>query len=131
MSNHTNYCTIEKRGSICMAQRGTASTSPPVQAFHALASWIYRIQHLSERTLRRTGAWLLLCSLLPGELGLAWDIRWHLWLGRNSFWIPPHMMLYSAVGAVGLIALAMVLIETLRYHHDFPGVNDRSKIGRA
>jgi hypothetical protein len=37
-------------------------------------------------------------------------------------------MLYCAVGAVGLIALAMVLIDTLRYHHGFPGVNDRSTV---
>lgn len=111
-----------------MAQRGTGRTSPPVQAYHARGSWISKIQHLPERTLRRIGAWLLLCSLLQGELGLAWDIRWHLLLGRNSFWIPPHMMLYSAVGAVGLFALAMVLIDTLRYHHGFPGVNDRSTV---
>lgn len=87
-----------------------------------------KIQHLPERTLRRTGAWLLLCSLVQGELGLAWDIRWHLLLGRNSFWIPPHIMLYSAVGAVGLVALTMVLIETLRYHHGFPGVTDHSTV---
>ncbi|HKV58459.1 MAG TPA: hypothetical protein VJO32_09255 [Ktedonobacteraceae bacterium] len=111
-----------------MAQRGTGRTSPPMQAYHARGSWIAKIQHLPERTLRRTGAWLLLCFLLQGELGLAWDIRWHLLLGRNSFWIPPHMMIYSAVGAVGLVALAMVLIETLRYHHGFPGVNDRSTV---
>ena len=111
-----------------MAQRGTGRTSPPVQAYHARGSWISKIQHLPERTLRRTGAWLLLCSLLQGELGLAWDIRWHLLLGRNSFWIPPHMMLYGAVGAVGLFALAMVLIDTLRYHHGFPGVTDRSTV---
>lgn len=38
------------------------------------------------------------------------------------------MLLYSAVGAVGLVALAMVLIETLRYHHGFPGVNDDSTL---
>ena len=111
-----------------MAQRGTGRTSSPVQVSHARGSWIAKIRHLPERTLRRTGAWLLLCSLVQGELGLAWDIRWHLLLGRNSFWIPPHLVIYSAVGAVGLVALAMVLIETLRYHHGFPGVNDRSTL---
>ena len=111
-----------------MAQSETGRTSPSAQADHARGSWISKRQHLPERTLRRTGAWLLLCFLLLGELGLAWDIRWHLLLGRNSFWIPPHMMLYSAVGAVGLVALAMVLIDTLRYHHGFPGVDDRSTV---
>jgi hypothetical protein len=111
-----------------MTQRGTGRSSPPVQAFDARASWIAKIQHLPERTLRRTGAWLLLCALVQGELGLAWDVRWHLWLGRNSFWIPPHLMIYSGVGAVGLIALAIVLIDTLRYHHGFPSVNDRSTV---
>ena len=113
-----------------MAQRETSrpSPSPSVQVYHARGNWIAKIQHLPERTLRRTGAWLLLCFLLQGELGLAWDIRWHLVLGRNSFWIPPHLLLYSAVGAVGLIALAMVLIETRRYHQGFPGVDERSTI---
>lgn len=111
-----------------MTQRGTAGTSSPAQAYHARGNWIAKIQHLPERTLRRTGAWLLLCSLVQGELGLAWDIRWHLLLGRNSFWIPPHLMIYSAVGEVGLVALALVLIDTLRYHHGFPGVNDRSTV---
>jgi hypothetical protein len=90
--------------------------------------WMSKRPHISERILRRTGAWLFLCFLLQGELGLAWDIRWHLLLGRNSFWIPPHLMLYSAVGGVGLLALALVLIETLRYHRGFPGVNDRSTV---
>ncbi len=90
--------------------------------------WISKIQHFPECTFRRTGAWLLLGSLVQGEFGLAWDIRWHLLLGRNSFWIPPHMVIYSAVGAVGLLALALVLIETLCYHHGFPGVDDRSTV---
>ena len=111
-----------------MAQRGTGSISPPVLADNVREGWIAKGQHLPERTLRRTCAWLLLCALLLGELGLAWDIRWHLWLGRNGFWIPPHLLIYSAVGVVGLLALAMVLIDTLRYHHSFPGVNHRSTV---
>ena len=111
-----------------MAQRGTASTSPPMLADHARGRWISKRPHPPEHALRCTGAWLLLCFLAQGELGLAWDIRWHLWLGRNSFWIPPHIMLYSAVGTVGLVALAVVLIDTQRYHHGFPGVTDRSTV---
>ncbi len=53
-------------------------------------------------------AGLLVANLLMG-LGSAWDFHWHEAVGRDSFWIPPHMVLYIgallAMGLVGFIAL--------------------------
>ncbi len=51
-------------------------------------------------TLRaRIIAVLLYCAVWAG----AWDIWWHGAIGRESFWIPPHLMLYCSVfGAVSL-----------------------------
>lgn len=42
-------------------------------------------------TLMRTGAY--------------WDVQWHSTVGRDSFWIPPHDLLYSGVAAAGLLGL--------------------------
>lgn len=81
-----------------------------------------------ERRLRQVGAWSMLYFLLQAELGLAWDRQWHDWVGRDRFWIPPHIMLYTGIGAAGLVALAVVLIDTLRYHRKAVGADDDSTI---
>ena len=49
-----------------------------------------------------------------GAFGNAWDLYWHILVGRDSFWIPPHTMMYTAVALSGLLALAVVLHDTLR-----------------
>ncbi len=49
-----------------------------------------------------------------GAFGNAWDLYWHIMVGRDSFWIPPHTMMYTAVALSGLLALAVVLHDTLR-----------------
>src|SRR2546421_721745 len=81
---------------------------------------------LSERRLRRVSAWTLLFLVMQAELGLAWDRNWHDTIGRDSFWIPPHIMMYTGIGAAGLIALTVVLADTLRYYKRAPGVDDSS-----
>jgi hypothetical protein len=65
-----------------------------------------------------TRPWLVIGALtalaLVGAFGNAWDLFWHIAIGRDSFWIPPHTMMYIAIGLSGLIALAVVLADTLR-----------------
>ncbi len=85
--------------------------------------------NLGEHRLRQVNAWLMLYLLLQAELGLAWDRQWHDLVGRDQFWIPPHIMLYTGIGAAGLIALGLVLIDTLRYRRKAAGVDDSSTIG--
>ena len=41
--------------------------------------------------------------------GLSWDIRWHLLIGRDSFWIAPHIMTYSGVAAIALVSFGVFL----------------------
>lgn len=79
-----------------------------------------------ERKLRRVTAWLLLIFLIQGELGAVWDREWHAYVGRDQFFTPPHILIYSCVSGAGLLALAMVLWETRRYHRGVPGVDDQS-----
>lgn len=83
---------------------------------------------LGERRLRQVSAWLMLYLLLQAELGLAWDRQWHDLVGRDQFWIPPHIMLYTGIGAAGLITLCLVLIDTLRYRRRAAGVDDTSTV---
>jgi hypothetical protein len=64
------------------------------------------------RPWRVIGALTVLALL--GAFGNAWDLFWHIVIGRDSFWIPPHTMMYTAVALSGLIALAVVLADTWR-----------------
>jgi len=52
---------------------------------------------------RRAALWGLLVTKLLGAWGLTWDIQWHMTIGRDTFWIPPHLMIYASV--VGGLAL--------------------------
>ncbi len=81
-----------------------------------------------ERRLRRTAAWLMLLGLLLGELGAIWDREWHYFVGRDQFWTPPHTLIYLSVTGAGCIALAIALVETVRYYKKRPGVDDTSTI---
>lgn len=83
---------------------------------------------LAERRLRRGCALLLLYLLFQAEFGLTWDRNWHDYLGRDQFWIPPHIMVYSGLGVAGIVALVLVLIETYRYYQRKPGVDDSSTV---
>jgi hypothetical protein len=72
------------------------------------------------------GALILLQSL--AAIGLGWDIQWHRWIGRDRFLTPPHLVIYIGVAGAGLLCIAVVLIETWRYRHRAPGVDDSSTI---
>src|SRR5437660_10069140 len=106
-----------------MAQSIVRSSVEPSPRKH-----ISKSVDLTERRLRRVGAWLLLFLALLAELGLAWDRSWHDLVGRDTFFTPPHILLYSGIGGAGLIALFVVLVDTLRYYRKQPGVHDASTI---
>ena len=55
--------------------------------------------------------WALVCTRLLGIAGVSWDVAWHRTIGRESFWLPPHLMVYSAVTAGALIVLVVFLEE--------------------
>ncbi len=45
-------------------------------------------------------------------LGLLWDISWHMTVGRDTFWTPPHMVEYIAAICAGFACGYVVLRET-------------------
>jgi hypothetical protein len=65
-------------------------------------------------TVRRRSLWALLAAKLVGGWGVGWDIRWHLIVGRDSFWIAPHVMTYASVAVASMIALGVLVAETWR-----------------
>lgn len=66
-------------------------------------------------TVRLGVAGALMACLLVASAGLAWDIAWHTYIGRDAFLTPPHAVLYSGVAAAGLAGLAGVLLEGWRH----------------
>jgi len=49
--------------------------------------------HLSQKISARVTTALLFLAVIGGN----WDVWWHTAIGRESFWIPPHLMLYSGI----------------------------------
>jgi hypothetical protein len=61
----------------------------------------------------RLALWVLLAGKLLGAWGLTWDIQWHLLIGRDTFWIPPHLMMYGGITAGLLVAFAVLAADTV------------------
>jgi hypothetical protein len=49
-----------------------------------------------------------LCNFFGGS----WDIQWHLSIGRETLWIPPHMMVFVAFFGGALLAALAIANET-------------------
>ncbi len=64
-------------------------------------------------SLRRGALWTLLLSKLLAGWGVQWDIQWHVLIGRDSFWIPPHVMTYAGVALAVLVSFGVLAWETL------------------
>jgi hypothetical protein len=60
----------------------------------------------------RVALWVLIAGKLLGAWGLTWDIQWHLLIGRDTFWIPPHLMMYSGVTAGFVVAALVLALDT-------------------
>jgi hypothetical protein len=65
-------------------------------------------------TVRRRALWALLVAKLVGGWGVGWDIRWHLLIGRDSFWIAPHVMTYASVVVACAISFGVLVVGTWR-----------------
>src|SRR3954454_23061129 len=74
----------------------------------------------SARPWRVIGMLLLLA--LVGAFGNAWDLFWHITIGRDSFWVPPHTMMYAAIALSGLIALAFDTALLIQVHDRHDGL---------
>jgi len=46
-----------------------------------------------------------LVAMLTALGGIYWDVTWHATIGRDSFWIPPHILVYAGVTLLLLSSL--------------------------
>jgi hypothetical protein len=51
-------------------------------------------------TAQRASIRLPIVGCLMQYVGFQWDIAWHILIGRDSFWLPPHWMVYFGVALV-------------------------------
>jgi len=59
--------------------------------------------------------WYLWCAVLASAsvaLGAHWDIAWHRSIGRDTFWSPPHLMIYAAAILAALASGSQILKAT-------------------
>lgn len=53
-------------------------------------------------------------AISVGLGGIYWDVAWHVTIGRDSFWIPPHLLVYSGSAFFFLSALGGFLSSAVR-----------------
>jgi hypothetical protein len=56
--------------------------------------------------------WFALGSSVSAAFGVHWDIAWHRSIGRDGFWTPPHVAIYTAAVLAAAAALAQILPAT-------------------
>src|SRR6185295_12079954 len=56
----------------------------------------------------RVGFWTLIVAHVVAGWGTQWDIQWHMRIGRDAFWIAPHVMTYSGVTLMVLASWGML-----------------------
>src|SRR5512143_3019977 len=51
-----------------------------------------------------------------------WDVQWHVAIGRDNLWIPPHLLVLTAFSGGFMIALAWIIYESELAHsgHTLP-----------
>ncbi len=79
---------------------------------------------LGEYRFRQIAAWALFVLFFQAILGLGWDIRWHSTFGRDTFWAPPHLLMYSGIALAGFVCIGVVLVDTWRYYRRVSEVSD-------
>jgi hypothetical protein len=66
--------------------------------------------------LHRAAFWALLAAKFLTGWGVQWDIQWHVLIGRDTFWIAPHLMTYAGVTLAVLLSFGMLAWDTRRGH---------------
>ncbi len=90
-----------------------AATAAPRTAAEAMRA---------ESRLRMVATSVIMYLMAQGLYGSTWDIQWHAAVGRDSFFTPPHLLMYSSTTLAGLVALALILWDAWRFRRGAPGV---------
>lgn len=80
---------------------------------HSLvASFSRPIDSVAQERLRLRFLGTVAVLKLFNFIGGAWDIQWHVEIGRDSLWIPPHLLVVFAFTTGILLVAALILYET-------------------
>lgn len=60
--------------------------------------------------------WCMIAGVTSGTIGSAWDISWHMSIGRDTFWTPAHIMIQMTGVLVGIACAYMILSTS--FGHD-------------
>ena len=71
-------------------------------------------------TALRLVLWGSLTAKLIAGWGVQWDIQWHVNVGRDTFWIPPHVMTYAGVALAVLLGFGLLAWTTFRAPRTLP-----------
>ena len=82
----------------------------------------------AESRLRMVATSVVMYLMAQGLYGSTWDIQWHAAVGRDSFFTPPHLLMYTSTTLAGLVALGLILWDTWRFRRGDPGVTERQAL---
>ena len=91
-----------------MSTGGRASLDLPYPAGVAAAARAHSL------AVHRVVFWALLAAKFIAGWGVQWDIQWHVRIGRDTFWIAPHVMTYAGVTLAVLLSFGMLAWDTRR-----------------
>ena len=80
----------------------------PTSGSHVLGASRNAVSPGVSLALPRVAFWALLVAKLIAGWGVQWDIEWHVRIGRDTFWIAPHVMTYAGVAASVLLSWGML-----------------------
>ncbi len=58
--------------------------------------------------------WALVVTLTLPTVGLLWDGAWHMTFGRDTFWSPPHILLYAGVTLSLFLSAAIIVASAFQ-----------------
>src|ERR671932_2560677 len=79
-----------------------------------------RTRGVRRRRALETGEAAVLFGVLVFLLGGYWDVGWHIPVGRETFWSPPHLLLYSGIVLI-LATCAYAFVRAWRAGRKVPG----------
>ena len=56
--------------------------------------------------------WCIIAGIVSGMIGGSWDISWHMSIGRDTFWTPPHILIQLTGVLAGIACAYMILTST-------------------
>ena len=56
--------------------------------------------------------WTSVTATTAVVVGSLWDISWHISIGRDTFWTPPHLLIQLCAAIGGLTAICLIVRTT-------------------